>query len=555
MSPDNAATVALVTLVALLAGTPAFAAAATATTATISADGTSEGLANDSAPVRVASIYPNPVPEGDAGEFVVLEAASPTALGNYSITDGEDVIELPNHTVDGRVALATAPNLTRNRTDARILRLNRGLALANGGDRVTLLREGDPVETVAYADAPEGEVATPSSDGVTWRPVGATSFPVVNASNRGVEAFVLPDDRSVPVETLASADERILLAGYTLTSERVREELLAANRRGVTVQVLVDGSPVGGLTRRSAETLDALVASGVNVTTLSGDPGRYEFHHAKYAVVDDRALVTTENWKAAGTGGRSSRGWGAVVESDRIVSALAATFRADTRGLDAQPWRRFRSGEEFDPAETPPANGSFPKRVNPERFSPERVELLRAPDNAEGRLLTLLRNADDSIRIEQVSIGSRNQPFLRAAIDAARRGVEVKILLSGAWYAREENRELIDWLDELATREDVPLEARIADPNGRFKKIHAKGVIVDGEQVLLGSMNWNNHSARENREVALLLEGEGVGEYFGEVFRADWRGGDWRLPVSVLVAVVLGALGALVVARRFEFEG
>jgi phosphatidylserine/phosphatidylglycerophosphate/cardiolipin synthase-like enzyme len=509
---------------------------------------------DDTEPVGIAAVYPNPVPDGDAGEFVVLDASEPTRLDNYTLSDGEDTVPLPNVTVEGRVALTTAPNLTRNRTDARVVALDRGLALANSGDRVTFARGDNAVDELTYTDAPEGELATPDGDGVGWRPVGATDFPVVAAAGESTRAFVLPDGGAVPAATLADAEERILLAGYTLTADRIERELVAASRRGVEVQVLADGSPVGGLTRRSARTLDTLTERGVDVTVLSGDPARYEFHHAKYAVVDDRALVTTENWKAAGTGGHASRGWGAVIGADRIVAALAATFRADARGLDARSWERFRDGRRFEPADGPPANGTFPDAVEPQRFDPDSVELLRAPDNAERRLVGLLRNATETIRIQQVSIGSRRQPFLRAAVAAARRGVDVRILLGGAWYVEEENRELVEWLNDRAASEGLPLSARIADPNGRFEKIHAKGVIVDDDQVLVGSLNWNNNSARENREVAVLLEGEGVAGYFTGVFRADWQGGDWRLPAGVVLAVVLAALAAVLVGRRFEFE-
>ncbi|AQL44446.1 hypothetical protein BV210_02685 [Halorientalis sp. IM1011] len=538
------------------AGIPALAASAPATSGPAPpAESTRPPAPANATPPTFAAVYPNPVPDGDAGEFVVLDAAEPTRLGNYTLSDGEDTVALPNVTVEGRVALTTAPNLTRTRTDAEIVALDQGLALANTGDRVTLARGGESVAELTYTDAPEGELATPNGDGVAWQPVGATEFPVVAATGESARAFVLPDGGSVPAETLADAEKRILLAGYTLTSERIRAELVAANRRGVEVRVLADGSPVGGLTRRSARMFDSLTERGIDVTVLSGAPARYEFHHAKYAVVDDRALVTTENWKAAGTGGHASRGWGAVVSADRIVAALNRTFHADASGLDARSWPQFRAGKRFEPADGPPANETYPNTVDPRRFSPDSVELLRAPDNAERRLVTLLRNADESVRIQQVSIGSRRQPFLRATVAAARRGVDVQILLAGAWYVEEDNRELVDWLNDLAAREGIPLSARVADPNGRFEKIHAKGVIVDDEQVLVGSLNWNNHSARQNREVAVLLEGEGVAGYFADVFRADWQGGDWRLPAGVVLAVALAALAAVLVGRRFEFEG
>jgi phosphatidylserine/phosphatidylglycerophosphate/cardiolipin synthase-like enzyme len=88
-------------------------------------------------------------------------------------------------------------------------------------------------------------------------------------------------------------------------------------------------------------------------------------------------------------------------------------------------------------------------------------------------------------------------------------------------------------------------------------------VIIDGEEVVVGSMNWNNNSARENREIALILNGEAAGEYYSRVFEADWTGDETHgldigietpLPVGVIAAVIGVTVLAAVVARRIEFE-
>jgi phosphatidylserine/phosphatidylglycerophosphate/cardiolipin synthase-like enzyme len=111
-------------------------------------------------------------------------------------------------------------------------------------------------------------------------------------------------------------------------------------------------------------------------------------------------------------------------------------------------------------------------------------------------------------------------------------------------------------LNGRADARDLPLSVRLADPDGRFRKIHAKGAIVDGETVLVGSLNWNAHAARENREVVLALQGREAADHYGRVFEADWRGGRGPdLPVGVLVAVGVAALVAVWAARRVRFDG
>jgi len=505
--------------------------------------------------VTVAGVYPNPVADEDRGEFVLLEFPPGSDAGRYRLGDGEGRVALPNATVSGRVAVAWHPTLVENLTDARVLGVDGRLTLANAGERLRLTRANETVATARYRDAPEGELGHVAAGGtITWRPLGRTDRPVVTARGGSARAFVLPDAPSVPVETLRAAEDRILLAGYTFTSRRVARVLERATDRGVEVRVLLEGGPVGGVTRREARLLDSLVESGVDVRMLGGPRGRYAFHHAKYAVVDDRAVVLTENWKPAGTGGRSSRGWGVVVSQRPVVRGLAETFRADANWTGVRPWHEFRRGREFQRGGV--ANGSYGQHHGPERVSVDRVGLLTTPDNGADRVVGVIDGATESVDVVQMRIDEPDNRFLRATVRAARRGVTVRVLLSSAWYVREDNRQLVERLNERANSEELPLTARLADPEGRFAKIHAKGLIVDGEQVLLGSLNWNSESLRDNREVLLLLEGEAVGEYYQRVFDADWGadgGPGGSLPLGSLAAVAGVVVLAVLVLRRIEF--
>jgi hypothetical protein len=510
-----------------------------------------EGTASTAA---IAAVYPNPVADGDRGEFVVIRLPDRRS-GTLSVSDGETTIRLPNETAGRSVAITGSPRLVRNLTDRPVIGVADGLSLSNSGERVVLRRGDERVDAVRYTDAPEGEVGTVGAGGrLDWRPIGATERPAVTARGGRVRAFVLPDAPAVPVEPLRGAENRIMLAGYTLTSERVARALARAAERGVDVRVLLEGEPVGGISRRQARVLDRLVAAGVSVRLIAGPRARYDYHHAKYAVVDDRAVVLTENWKRAGTGGQSSRGWGVVVSEPSIVTGLADTFRADAGWHDARPWQSFREGRTFERAGV--ANGSYPARVEPQTVPVNRTTLLVAPDNAERAILRELRRANESIDVIQMSIGGRDQAFLRAVLRAAERGVRVRLLLSSAWYVEEDNRRLAEELRAYADRRDLPLSARLASPAGRFEKVHAKGAVVDGETVVLGSLNWNDAASQSNREVVLLLEGKQVADYYGRVFEADWasdRGGP-ALPVGLLAGLAGSLVLVAIAARRISFD-
>jgi hypothetical protein len=431
-------TLAVVLLaVAVLATVPP--ATATAANATATVNGTTAANATADAPPEIVAVYPNPVADGDAGEFVIVRFPEETAVRNWSLADGESNASLPNATVSGRVAVSPDPEVARNLTDARVLALADDLALANGGETVRLVRvyatnssataSSATVSTVTYESAPEGErwhraesgskTADGSDRGGDWRwtPLGATDFKVARTGPTEARAFVLPDAPEVPLETVRSADRRVLLAGYTFASPRVADALAAASRRGVEVRVLVDDAPVGGLSRRSAKLLDSLVARGVEVRVLGGPRARYAFHHAKYAVADDRALVTTENWKPAGTGGHSSRGWGTVTTQPAAVERLVAVFRADAGARDATPWAAVR--DSVDGTETTPATAAFPADVDPDRLRVDGGRVLVAPDNAETAVVRALDDATESVSVIQLRVGGRSQPFVRALVRAA----------------------------------------------------------------------------------------------------------------------------------------
>lgn len=515
---------------------------------------------------QVVDIYPNPAVDGDDGEFVTIWVPHDTERQHLSLVDDGVSAPLPaagtgagnpsgefqsrwNCGESGtRITFSTNPNLTNRLVDRPVAGLSSGVRLANDADGIRLLQNGTVVDTVEYSDAPTAEVYHAETG--EWRPLGATDRAPVTAGEGNVTAFVLPDNPDRAVAFLRGAEERILLAGYTLSSERVVEELVAAQNRGVRVEVLVDGSPVGGTSPGSVAALDRLSENDVPVTVLGDDRARYQFHHAKYAVVDGRALVSTENWKPAGLGGNSSRGWAVITGQKAIVDELAVVFEKDTNWVGGTRWQEY---DDVRLADATPSNGSYPQQFETRAVHVERTRLLLAPDNAEEELVDAIDGAEESIAIKQPTIGDTNFPLLRATLRAAERGVEVRILLSGAWYTAEENRRLQNTLEQHAERDELHLDVRIAD-SSEFEKIHAKGLIIDDEQVYLGSLNWNNNSLRENREVVVMLGGEEAASYYGQVFDRDWNADDSdEFPLGLVTLCLLAGLVALLAARRLDF--
>ncbi|MFB6072776.1 MAG: phospholipase D-like domain-containing protein [Halobacterium sp.] len=500
------------------------------------------------ASATITAVAPNPASGGDRGEFVAVSFDGPTNTSGWTVTDGEDAAALPNRTFSGTVAFSTRPAAARNRTATRVVGLPGDLSLSNGGERVALRDSGRVVDAVAYPSAPTAERWT----GESWTPLGASDFAAFAASNVSLTAFVLPDVPGPPLSVVESADRRLYLAGYTFTSRRVTRALVAAERRGVDVRVLLEGGVAGGMPQQEGARLDALTRAGVDVRVVDGERARYSFHHPKYAVADDRAVVLSENWKPSGTGGHGNRGWGVTVRDARVADNLARVFRADTGWPDAKPWEAVR--ENMTLVNGSPATASFPTRFPRVSTRADGVRVLVAPDNARSGVRRLVASADESLLVQQVSLDP-GSAFVNWTIDAARRGVRVRVLLSGAWYAREGNRNVTERLNAVAARENLDLAAKLVAPRSRFSKVHVKGAVVDGERALVGSLNWNEHAATENREVDVVVDDDRVAAYYRRAFRADWRGGAWRLPVGVAAAVAAAALAGVACAARIGFTG
>jgi phosphatidylserine/phosphatidylglycerophosphate/cardiolipin synthase-like enzyme len=471
---------------------------------------------------RIVELFPNPTAAENRGEYLVVRLPE---RGNWSLSDGYHEASIPAN-ASGVVALSMDPaNTTRLLTDesaganygaTELWALDDYFPLSASGDRIALRRNGTAVAVVEYDRAPEGHRWR--AEWGEWRPRGYEPRSATRTPNATVTPFVLPDSPGMPVEPLRGADDRLLLAGYTLGSERVADLLVAAADRGVEVRV------------------------------LDGEPERFRFHHAKYAVADDRAVVLTENWKPSGTGGRTNRGWGVVTGTPRSATTgrtaaddLAALFRADAAASDARAWASFREETEFHDGGA--ANGSYPTRFEPPAPTTADVALLTAPGNGADRLVARIDAADDRVLALVPRTGGPDNRLVRALRRAADRGVDVHLLLSGAWYDREENRALVQALA------DDPVSVAVAEPRGRYGKVHAKGVVVD-DAAIVGSLNWNAGAATENREVLLAIEDEAVADFYARAYAADWRGGGVHLPLGLVGGLAVAVAGAGAVARR-----
>lgn len=508
-------------------------------------------IAGDSdAEPRITVVAPHPVTQGNTGEYVVIDPGGTVDLTGWTLSDGHRNASLPSVVIDEPIAVSGDPRITKLLTDAPVHGWHGHVRLASGGDSLELKNShGAVIDSVSYPDTKQAARWHRSGDEMIGIPASSQSFEFETHTDVEAISFVLPDGARLPDAILANASDRLWIAGYELTDDRVRNIVLDRHAAGIDVRILVDGNPVGGQSVPEVETLDSLDDAGVPVRVLAGTRDRFRFHHPKYAIVDDSAIVMTENWKPAGTGGASSRGWGIVLDDPRPTDELIRVFEADFVARDSVSWTRHRA--EVDPRPESSATGEYPDTFEPAAMTVEHVQVAISPNTAEEEITRVIQNAEYHIDVQQVRISDASFPLVVELITAAERGVHVRILLDSSWYVHEENQQFATLMNDFAAQEGLPLEVRLVEPADRFGKIHTKGLIVDEEVTIVGSMNWNNVSMRDNREVLVVVESAAVGEYFQHTFDHDWAVPGTQVPIGMVVATILTWVGVGLFSRRY----
>jgi phosphatidylserine/phosphatidylglycerophosphate/cardiolipin synthase-like enzyme len=532
----------------------------------------------------ILEFLPNPAALMDKGEYVVIY--NPTGQGidisGFILTDLEGEFEIPGGTI------------LYPESNYRIELPANGIQLSNSGDEVILLDSTSRmVDCVIYGSSGyEGEgwqgsmlgsaseerifrrfyLDTDTDTAYEWLPLkeyyrGQSGFMPLSRSFSGeVTVFVSPDC-SLGILKKEIRNASVLRVNvYLFESQDIEREVIDMLSRGGTVYILIEGSPVGGISDSEVKILRHIIEKGGEVR-FSND-SLYRLNHAKYALIDsDTTILGSENWNIGGyppEGLIGNRGWGVVISDREIFHDMSKVFEHDwAHGINVSP-DELPQGSKSDFNEPD-------DRIGHEVFEAKNINgeftasMIIGPDNTlhYETIIEMINSAQKSLYIEQAYIRRdwRNDenPYLQSAINAAMQGVEVKVLLDSMWYNTNEendNDELCNYLNDLASEENLNLEARLVERDG-ITKIHNKGVIVDSEKVLISSINWNKHSPTYNREIGIIIENPGLAAYYTEVFLYDWNLGRTETelsktiinPLIVAVMILIGALAIYLIKQ------
>src|SRR5712692_10371619 len=200
---------------------------------------------------------------------------------------------------------------------------------------------------------------------------------------------VLPDDSTKPVlRAIGTASKSLRAKMFVLSDPTVVQALVAARRRGVKVQVMLNRAAHGGNEKNEFARAE-LLRAGVEVA--HGNP-EFSVTHEKSMVVDDAiAFVKSFNWATKNF--RATRDYAVITSHKREVREIADCFDADWHR------QRFRPGE--------------PSR------------LIWCPGGRD-RFVRVIDEAKHTLYIQNDRY--RDLLILEHLIRAARRGVKVRVM-------------------------------------------------------------------------------------------------------------------------------
>ena len=536
-------------------------------------------LASPGSALVLAEFCPDGYAPGDGDEYFVLEGTGSPA--GWTISDGEGIISFPAGSMsDGRIIVARDAEaysqiwgifpdyeILESGDTPNVLQSGR-FQMANTGDELALLFCGEVIQTVSWPNelaASNGRVHV-FSNGI-WDEriykIGQSRFLPATFSADSVTLFVSPEcSYTVICDVIRQSTTSLSISMYEFTHPELAYEVAEAAKRGVDVTLLVEGGPVGGLPEEEKGVLNFLTASGVTVFTIESEgdlPARYRFLHTKYLVADEYVtVVLSENFKPSGvplTGTEGNRGWGAVVRDAEVAAYFNGVFISDLLGYDIYP---YTPGTELLP-ETWSDVEIIPHFAEKTLYNVIVTPVI-SPDTSN-LVPELIADATKSVDVQQAYISAYpdgENAWLADLLKAADRGAVIRVMLDGLYYNTEDDADN-DELTASLNRMGVGVSAKMLSPDTYLTKLHNKGMIVDGEYVLISSINWNYNSPNNNREAGLIIWSPEAAEYYTEVFAFDWNGDYEKDPVTakigfdvrwLLAGGVIILLGGLLIYRR-----
>jgi len=285
--------------------------------------------------------------------------------------------------------------------------------------------------------------------------------------------------------TLAQqAQTSIDMALYDFNRASVRDALLAAKARGVSVRVVGDDDD--SVLASYAPFYQSLISDSIPLTLDSNSA----LMHNKFAVFD----------KSVTWSGSANFSDNAFVRNGENVVVITSTVVANiyTTEFNEMFGGKFHNNKTDNTPHSATVAGSP-------------VEIAFAPtDSVENRIVNALNSADTSIQVAMFTF--TNAPIAQALIAAKNRGVAVEVLLDGTADGSQFSQR-----DPLCAA-GVTVRVETWEP-----KLHDKYAVIDAGAasdplIVTGSTNWTGNAVDTNDENLLVVHNADLASGFANDF-------------------------------------
>jgi cardiolipin synthase A/B len=311
--------------------------------------------------------------------------------------------------------------------------------------------------------------------------MGIAAAPAVSASASTSGTYTLytePAKGFSPVYDLINgAKTSIDLTMYELEDTTAEKDLVAAEKRGVDVRVILDQREE----YYNSAAYNYLKNNGVHVVYSWS---KYYYTHEKSMVIDGTtAMIMSANLTSEYYS--TSRDFLVTDTNAEDVAAIVKVFNAD-----------------YAHESITPGDGA---------------DLVWSPTDSQTKLLALINGATSTLRLYANEMD--DTAIENALISAAKRGVNVEVC------GENEDGEY-DSAYTTLTNAGVHI-TYYSNPDGFY--IHAKAILADygksDAKVFIGSENFSNTSLNENRELGLIISNETIMSSINTTFASDFKNG------------------------------
>jgi len=307
------------------------------------------------------------------------------------------------------------------------------------------------------------------------------------------------------VRAIETSKETIQIALYEFTSRGILKALLAANKRGVKVEIILCDSaanprnePDADYNRYRSEQIWALIRNKMDVTVV-GRPTKYGINHHKFAIFDGKmAEYGSYNWTYTSEKSHYENVMFSA-EADRIEAYKDAWTQL--RSLSVSVAESATKEWTLD-VPAPPSDDQ--KRI---KFNGIRLPAwIFTPNELYEDSIVAAIDAS-KVSIDAATFVMESRRIADALERALKRGVKVRIVGDKSQSAHDNVQLFLGWLQRKGAQVRL-----LGGPNGEdsdyplAEKMHNKYFLFDGKLVETGSANATKNASVNNFENANFLD-------------------------------------------------